>query len=1242
MKSSTSCLTAIYLLVSSLAVSAGGIDEAFADPGFDLNNAEQRARAVQRIRAIENQGLARAQDKANGLGIPMRTVLPDGTINEIVGLDENGNFVINTTNNAAAAISTAADLAQAAPLNLSGNGVTVAVWDGGGVRTTHQEFTGGRARSMDGASVTDHATHVAGTIAAAGINAAAKGMAPSVRVDSYDWGSDTSEMTNRAATGPGQAGQIYISNHSYGIIVGWNGNQWTGVGTDQNAYAPQFGQYNTGARDWDLISYNAPYYLIFKSAGNDNLGNPEIGSSVSIGGATVTYNPAIHPAGDGLYRNTTTDIANGYENMSSTAIAKNIMTVGAARDAVTNGLRDPSVGTLTPFSSRGPTDDGRIKPDIVANGSALDSSIGTSDTAYGGKNGTSMASPNAAGSASLLVQHFANLSGGGSMRASTLKGLLIHTATDLGNSGPDYHYGWGLMDTKQAADLITDHYGNPSKGRINESLLNTTTQLSKTYIFSWDGTSPLRATLCWTDPAGVSTSTHDLRSARLVNNLDLKLVAPNGAQYYPYTMPFVGTWTVASMSLPATNGVNNTDNVEQVHLANPGQTGNWQAIVTYQGSLTNSQQHFSLLLSGSQSPVVGVDINSISPSTAETGSLVTADITGSGLSADTVVRLTRTGSADIVGTSPQLISANKLRVQFKLTGAASGLWNLVATSPNASTDTLPGAFAVTYTQGTLSITPATGLSSTGSFGVIPPTSANYTLSNIGSTVITWTAAKSANWVTLSATGGTLAAGASATISVSINSAANLLGLGSYSDTVTFSNITNGLGSSTRSVSLTVNPIPATVTLSGLTATYDGTPKRVSVTTIPASIATTVSYNGSATAPTNAGTYSVVATVTEPNHTGGASGSLVIAKASQTISFGALSAVPDNSPPFALTAIASSGLSVAYASSNSSVATVSGNTVTIIGIGTTTLTASQAGNGNYLAAASVPQTLTVVRSNPLAHAGGPYSVGTGQSLPLVASASLPSHSATITAYDWDLNNDGTFGDVTGVTPATIDQPTLTSTWGMAVGSNVIGLRVTDSAGKSSIGFATVEIIAGLPLPWLSTDIGTGMLAGNATFSGGTFTQSGSGLVGGSADKLRFSYQTLSGDGEIIARISSLQNTGAASTVGVMIRNSLEANSMQIFMGMSGANTYRWIRRTSNGGSSSSTDSSTGTVPNTWVRVVRKGGTITAYKSTNGTTWTSVGSTSRTKFAANCYIGIAVASGSNTTLNTSQFANVVVIP
>ncbi len=151
-----------------------------------------------------------------------------------------------------------------------------------------------------------------------------------------------------------------------------------------------------------------------------------------------------------------------------------------------------------------------------------------------------------------------------------------------------------------------------------------------------------------------------------------------------------------------------------------------------------------------------------------------------------------------------------------------------------------------------------------------------------------------------------------------------------------------------------------VTVGNGTATYNGSGQQVSVTTAPG-LPYTVTYNGSSTPPVNAGVYQVVVSVTQPGYNPGASYTLVIAKAPQTISFGSLAPKVVGDPTFNLTATATSGGSVVFSSSNLAVATVSGNTVTIVGAGTADITASQAGNTNYLAGTPVVQTLTVTGS-----------------------------------------------------------------------------------------------------------------------------------------------------------------------------------------------------------------------------------------------------------------------------------------
>ena len=163
--------------------------------------------------------------------------------------------------------------------------------------------------------------------------------------------------------------------------------------------------------------------------------------------------------------------------------------------------------------------------------------------------------------------------------------------------------------------------------------------------------------------------------------------------------------------------------------------------------------------------------------------------------------------------------------------------------------------------------------------------------------------------------------------------------------------------------LTVSKATATVTVGNLSQTYDNTPKIASATTTPSGLSLTVTYDGSTSLPVNAGNYVVVATVTEINYAGSATNTLVIAKASQTITFDPVSIKTIGDAPFTLLAAASSDLPVHFASDNPAVATVSSNTVTLVGPGTANLTASQAGNSNYLAAASVVQPLTVLADKP---------------------------------------------------------------------------------------------------------------------------------------------------------------------------------------------------------------------------------------------------------------------------------------
>jgi fibronectin type 3 domain-containing protein len=204
-----------------------------------------------------------------------------------------------------------------------------------------------------------------------------------------------------------------------------------------------------------------------------------------------------------------------------------------------------------------------------------------------------------------------------------------------------------------------------------------------------------------------------------------------------------------------------------------------------------------------------------------------------------------------------------------------------------------------------------------------------------------------------------------------------------------------------------------------------------------------------------------------------------------------------------------------------------------------------------------------------------------------------------------------------------------------------VNAANTGGTSADSSEVSAVPSGLPSPWVTADIGTTGLAGSAEFASNAYTINGAGTLGGTTDGFRYLYQPLSADGSIIARVSTLEDTGSSARVGIMIRDTLAANSRMAALSVTGSGAWRWQRRTTTGGNVSNTNSSSGTAPNIWVRLVRVGNIVTAARSTNGTTWTTIGSATVT-MASSCYIGLAVSSGSTTTLNTSVFDNVTATP
>lgn len=511
--------------------------------------------------------------------LPAVTVSPNGVIREAMYVTPTGHIVYNVTFNSGAARTIATN--RVWPGGSLGTSLTGAnmnnrlgEWDGGRVLTTHQEF-GGRVTQVDGATIlSDHATHVAGTMVAAGVDTAARGMSYAATLKAYDWNNDDNEMIQAA-----QAGML-VSNHSYGNICGWNYDdgssrwEWYGDPAVSTTEDFKFGIYNDQAQTWDDIAFTYPNYLICKAAGNDR-GDNKTGSTWYYSDGTL--GSGTPPPADGG--------AAGYDCISTYGTAKNILTVGAV-EKINGGWTKVGDVVMSSFSGWGPTDDGRVKPDVVGPGVNVYSATDNSNTSYASLNGTSMATPAVSGSLLLVQQHhFARKNR--YMRAATLKGLVIHTADEAGNVGPDYRFGWGLMNTASAIQFIND--SNTTK--LEERVLNNNQQQS--IQFSADAGKPLRVTISWTDRPGtpVTSNLLDNTTKMLVNDLDIRLTrVSDGAVFNPYIL------NPASPAAAATTGDNVLDNVEMIHLAAP-QAGNYILTVSHKGTLQGNNQAYSLLIS---------------------------------------------------------------------------------------------------------------------------------------------------------------------------------------------------------------------------------------------------------------------------------------------------------------------------------------------------------------------------------------------------------------------------------------------------------------------------------------------------------------------------------------------------------------------------------------------------------------------------------------------------------------------
>ena len=379
--------------------------------------------------------------------------------------------------------------------NLRGKGVTLGMGDNADI-STHTDFTG-RLINRTPALPNDHGTHTSGTAAGAGIiNVKNHGMAPQATIINQNF----SDIIVNAPAYVVDNNMVLTNNSYYSVEIGCAGN----------------GKYDALSNYVDAQMKTYPQLLHVIASGND--GTYSCGSFLP-GFATVK---------------------SGWQS------AKNVLTVGA--------MKADDYG-IAYFSSRGPVKDGRLKPEITAGGWAV-MSTNAFDT-YGLNYGTSMAAPVITGALALMFERYRQKHGGADPTSALMKALVCNTAEDLGSVGPDYTFGFGMLNAGRAVEAIDSN-------RYIVNAVNNGGNTSQAITVPANARR-LKVMLYWADNEAAVNA-----ASSLVNDLDLTVTEPAAFVHRPLIL----NPAPARVNDVAVEGTDHINNIEQVVINNPA-AGNY-------------------------------------------------------------------------------------------------------------------------------------------------------------------------------------------------------------------------------------------------------------------------------------------------------------------------------------------------------------------------------------------------------------------------------------------------------------------------------------------------------------------------------------------------------------------------------------------------------------------------------------------------------------------------------------------